>query len=704
MRELGLALGRWHSELETWFVLNRDLPVPPLLTDAFMRHGRVAYSDDSDLPHEAIYHSPSPFEPSPLDRLWPPSLRRLPLVVTLHDLIPAVFPDENMPDPGVRRFYWARAEVIRQADRVLSVSRATADDAVNLFGLRPDRLSITGGGVSESFRPPASRSEVRAALRRAQPSIYAEYVLYTGGMDYRKNVDGLLSAYAGLPKSLRDRYQLVLVGRLGLDDPRGPYAAKAASLGISDRAVFAGFVPDEELVLLYQGASLFVFPSLYEGFGLPVVEALSCGAPAIVGRNSSLVELVDDDRALFDSADPSSIRAALARALTDSELLERLRRPEIRERFTWRRIAALTAAAYEEVSPRPRPTRRRRRILCVAPLPALGADGETTHRVLEAMTDRCDIDLLVDDGDAHALPPRSSRWLSPASSELSDFGAGTTPRSTGSETRLEYALPMHVLRSRPGIVVAYNVRLTELYASAASQRPDLEPRRFVDALRSIYGEKAARELADTDMLDDVAAADLGFYMAREAIARSTRFFVHFPPAVSMARLDAAGDDLRKIERLPLPLPQVDSTPTPGSRKPVAVVKGLGPSQVAERVVRHLRELGAEAAMVGGSSAAAAEYSAAIVVPGAPHSSGFASFVANAVAAGLPILLLGVILGDLERLENVAAVDAEPTDAELRGALRELDREPRPVAPEEATASVQAAAERLYDAIRGLESR
>ena len=488
MRELGLALGRWHPELEPWFVLNRDLPVPEPLTEAFMRHGRVVYSDDSDLPGDAIYHSPSPFEPSPIDRLWPPSLRRLPLVVTLHDLIPAVFPDENMPDPGVRRFYWARAEVIRQADRVLSVSQATADDAVNLFGLRSDRLSITGGGVSESFRPPTRLSDVRATLGHARPSIDAEYLLYTGGMDYRKNVDGLLSAYAGLPKGLRNRYKLVLVGRLGLEDPRGPYAAKAASLGISDRVVFAGFVSDEELVLLYQGASLFVFPSLYEGFGLPVVEALACGAPAIVGRNSSLVELMDDERAFFDPADPSSIQAALARALADGELLERLRRPEIRERFTWRRIAALTAAAYREVSPSPRPARRRRRILCVAPLPALGADGETTHRVLEAITDRCDIDLLVDGADAYALPPGVEPLAVAGLERVERLRGGYDATVYWLGNSLDYALPMHVLHSRPGIVVAYNVRFTELYASAASQRPDLEPRRFVDVLRSIYGE------------------------------------------------------------------------------------------------------------------------------------------------------------------------------------------------------------------------
>ena len=158
-------------------------------------------------------------------------------------------------------------------------------------------------------------------------------MLFTGGMDHRKNTSGLLDAYAGLPEDVRERFALVVVGRLGVDDPFGSFREHAESLGISDRLVLTGHISDEELILLYQASSLFVFPSLYEGFGLPVVEALACGAPAIVGRNSSLVELVDEEEALFDSADPASIRAALGRALTDEKLRQRLRRPDIRERF-----------------------------------------------------------------------------------------------------------------------------------------------------------------------------------------------------------------------------------------------------------------------------------------------------------------------------------------------------------------------------------
>ena len=316
----------------------------------FRSAGRVAYSDDPSLPRSGVFHVPSPLEPSPLARVWPRRLRRVPLVVTLHDLIPAIFPKENMPDAGVRRAYWTRLELARHAARVLSVSQATARDAKRLLGLRPERIAVTGGGVSPKFQPPGDAEEARAEVQRRRSSIQSEYVVFTGGMDYRKNVPGLLTAYAALPRELRERYQLVIVGRLGLEDAAGGATQHADALGLSGRVVLTGHVDDDELVLLYQAASLFVFPSRYEGFGLPVIEALACGAPAIVGRNSSLIELVEKDEALVDAGDPASIRDALARALGDSDLLDRLRNPSIREQFTWHRIAEETTRAYQQVA------------------------------------------------------------------------------------------------------------------------------------------------------------------------------------------------------------------------------------------------------------------------------------------------------------------------------------------------------------------
>jgi glycosyltransferase involved in cell wall biosynthesis len=348
VRELALALGREHRELELSFVTTRELPVPAGVLETLSPYGPILHADNRALSAHAIYHLPSPFEPSATDFLWPPERRDSVLMVTLHDLIPAVFPAEQMPDPGVRRAYWARTELVRQADRVLAVSEATAQDAVRLLGVPEGRLTVTGGGVSDDFRPPESHSVALADLRALRPGIGDEFVLYTGGMDYRKNVGGLLQAYAALPQALRERYQLVLVGRLGADDPRGLFGRQAEALGVADRVVFTGFVSDDELVALYQTCSLFVFPSLYEGFGLPVAEALAIGAVVVASDSTSIPEVAGDAAILVDPRDDEAVTAGLVLALTDDDLRARLMAagPVQASKFTWAACAEATTAAY----------------------------------------------------------------------------------------------------------------------------------------------------------------------------------------------------------------------------------------------------------------------------------------------------------------------------------------------------------------------
>ena len=170
MLELGLALAETGS-IEPLFLANRDLALPKEVEQKFRNAGPVAYSDERKLPRTGIHHVPSPLEPTPLARVWPRRLRSLPLVVTLHDLIPAVFPKENMPDAGVRRAYWTRVELARHATRVLSVSRATAQDAVRLLGLRPERIAVTGGISSSSLDGSGSRTQPETCQGRLLRSV-----------------------------------------------------------------------------------------------------------------------------------------------------------------------------------------------------------------------------------------------------------------------------------------------------------------------------------------------------------------------------------------------------------------------------------------------------------------------------------------------------------------------------------------------------
>ena len=143
-----------------------------------------------------------------------------------------------------------------------------------------------------------------------------DYLLYAGALDFRKNVDSLLIAYSRLPQTLRAKHQLVIVSRLSspeLDALR----PRLRALHLTRDVVVANGVDDEDLVSMYQAARLFIFPSLYEGFGLPVAEAIACGTPTITSNTSSLVEIVSDGAALFDPKNPESLRLTIERALTD---------------------------------------------------------------------------------------------------------------------------------------------------------------------------------------------------------------------------------------------------------------------------------------------------------------------------------------------------------------------------------------------------
>src|SRR5258708_32971894 len=149
-------------------VLNPDFPPVRAGIDALVATGKVATADQVDLSAARIYHVIAPFEiETTLDRIWPPAMAeaRLRLVVTLHDLIPRVFPDQYHSDPGLRRRYLAREELIRAADRVLSVSEATKQAAVRHLGIDAGRIRVIGAGISEAFRRPASRDEAFARAR-----------------------------------------------------------------------------------------------------------------------------------------------------------------------------------------------------------------------------------------------------------------------------------------------------------------------------------------------------------------------------------------------------------------------------------------------------------------------------------------------------------------------------------------------------------
>lgn len=272
---------------------------------------------------------------------------RLGSVVTIHDLSA-----ERLPGLSGRRFgQWlasARTRwTARRADRVIAHSHSAAADMADCFGVAPERIAVVPLGVGPEFfpEPPPTQDVVRARLAPGRQG----FILFCGSLEPRKDVPTLLQAFARLP-DVRNRYRLVLAGGSGRASPG--ITALVHTLGLSEVVAFEGYLEIPLLRALYSAAALFVLPSLYEGFGLPVLEAMACGAPVIAANTSSLPEVVGEAGLLVSPGDPGALVEAMARVLQDPALATDLRRRgfDRAKRFTWEEAAARTLAVYRAVA------------------------------------------------------------------------------------------------------------------------------------------------------------------------------------------------------------------------------------------------------------------------------------------------------------------------------------------------------------------
>lgn len=290
------------------------------------------------------YHNPAVVSVGQFDQGTPVS-------VTLHDLIPLVYPQHYLPDSGYSAFYEERLTELQKVTCLLAISEATRQEALPRLAFAPDRLFVTSCGVDPMFRPAlesekAKLEQVLRSLRITQP-----YVLYVGSADPRKNLNRLVQAYAALPPDLRNSHQLVMAGPM-TDEELLDLRSLAASLGLERHAYrLLGHVANEQLLALYQGCKAFVFPSWAEGFGLPLLEAMACGAPSIASNIPSLSEIKHSQVSLFDPFDVSQMSAFLARILSDEPWRTHLceRDTARATEFSWTLVAQRAIEAWKSL-------------------------------------------------------------------------------------------------------------------------------------------------------------------------------------------------------------------------------------------------------------------------------------------------------------------------------------------------------------------
>jgi glycosyltransferase involved in cell wall biosynthesis len=279
-----------------------------------------------------------------------PFLRRTPTVFTVHDLAFLERPETHLPS---NRAYLTlmMPRFVRAATAIIADSEATRRGVLRHYGVPSDKVRVVHLGVERAFRPvegAAARARVAARYDLAAP-----YVLFVGTLEPRKNVRGLLLAYRRLLQGWADTGQEV--PHLAIAGARGWWYRElfrlARAQGLDGVVRFLGRVADEDLPALYSAAAAFVYPSLYEGFGLPPLEALACGAPVVCSNRASLPEVVGDAALQVDPTRTGEIAAALERVLTDGELRGALRARGLARaaEFTWERTGAETARLYREV-------------------------------------------------------------------------------------------------------------------------------------------------------------------------------------------------------------------------------------------------------------------------------------------------------------------------------------------------------------------
>lgn len=275
---------------------------------------------------------------------------QVPTAVILYDLIPLIHRKIYLQNPVMEQWYENKLDHLRRADLLLSISASSGKEAVDFLNFDPRRVRNISTAAEEHFKPAAVTPEVRARLA-SRYGLNKPFVMYTGGIDHRKNIERLIAAYARLPATLRRKHQLAIICSIQ-DEDRRRLTQLAVQNGLEEgELILTGFVPEEDLLACYRACTMFVFPSWHEGFGLPALEAMQCGRAVIAANTSSLPEVIGRHDALFNPVDPEAIADKMAKVLQDHAFRAELEGHGAQQarRFSWN-ISALQAWQALEVS------------------------------------------------------------------------------------------------------------------------------------------------------------------------------------------------------------------------------------------------------------------------------------------------------------------------------------------------------------------
>jgi len=426
----------------------------------------------------------------------------VPVAVVLYDLIPYNNPRPYLENELVRVWYQEKIQHLKRADLLLSISEYSRQEVIETLEFDTTRVVNIASDADAHFTQKTFPDQNCLAVRQ-RFGLIGDFVMYTGGADYRKNIEGLLRAYAKVPLGIRHKTQLAIVCALP-EQMQHDLLRVAKALNLNNEAVvFTGYVSDEQLALLYHLCSVFVFPSFHEGFGLPALEAIRCGAPVIGSDRSSIPEVLGWSEALFDPYCIDSMNERLTRALTDHPFRTELRKRQSAHatQFSWDESAKRALAAIESRAITTTFTNqekainlktRKPKLAFFSPLPpSRSGIADYSAVLLPALMEYYDIDVIVQGNDV-ALNARDQGNISIRSLQWFTDNFERFDRiiyQFGNSTFHQHMFDW--IEKLPGVVVLHDFFLSGILAHTELYGDDSQA--WTRALYDSHGYKAVRD-------------------------------------------------------------------------------------------------------------------------------------------------------------------------------------------------------------------
>ena len=499
---------------------------------------------------------------------------RFATAVTLYDLIPLLRKETYLTGAPVKAWYYRKLQSLKNSALLLAISAHSRQEAISALQLAPQQIVNISSAVDGAFHPRQLGTDALATLR-ARYGLTRPFVMYTGGIDFRKNIEGLIEAFSRMPIALRKAHQLAIVCMIEPAE-RLRLGLLARSFGLApDELILTGFVSDADLVALYNSTEVFVFPSLQEGFGLPALEAMSCGTATIGSNTSSIPEVIGRADALFDPTDINAIAGKIVAVLTDDGFRHSLQAHGLQQAklFSWDASAKTTLDAFEALHARRHHVTtvavaatpvRRPRLAFVSPLPpAQSGIADYSAQLLPELARHYDIEVVIDqsvlteDWVTSNFPVRSASWFERHGGQfdriLYHFG------NSDFHTHMFENLIRH-----PGVVVLHDFYLSGIVNHV--ERAATWPNAFC---RSLYESHGYPALLD-ELQNGREAAIYAYPCNKPVLDNAAGVIVHSGYSMQLARQwygPHAADNWRYI-------PLLKAAPAPTDRLTARALAGI----------------------------------------------------------------------------------------------------------------------------------